>query len=306
MKKPMVQNFQRYPAPQIARKASAKPIPSNWVYLPYLMMLFLISIIIAIVPARAGELEDKFRVSDEKSTTTIDHSRWEGLLKTYVKQDSDGLNRVNYAAFKQMGRKSLNTYLQALQAVDVPKLNKNEQFAFWANLYNAETIEIILAHYPVKSIRDIDISPGLFADGPWKKKVLKVNGSDISLDDIEHKILRGLFKDPRVHYAVNCASVGCPNLATDPFTGSRLSAQLDAGASAYVNSPRGVRLKGRRLTASKIYKWFDEDFGNSERGILSHIRKYAAPDLNARLKGLDDISSYDYDWSLNDSRRKGM
>ena len=275
-------------------------------YFPYLLLLFIISVLIAITPVRAGALEDKFRTSDEKSTIQIDHSRWQGLLKTYVKQGSDGLNRVNYAAFKQMGRKSLKSYLNDLQAVDVPTLNKNEQFAYWANLYNAQTIEIILAHYPVKTIRDIDISPGIFADGPWKKQVLTVGGIKISLDDIEHKILRGFFKDPRVHYAVNCASVGCPNLGRDAFTGPEIESQLNASARAYVNSPRGVSVKGRRVTVSKIYSWFDEDFGNSERGVLAHIRKYADAGLAKDLKGLDDIYDYDYDWSLNDSRAHGL
>jgi len=275
-------------------------------YLPYLMLLFIVSVLIATTPVRAGALEDKFRASDEKSAIQIDHSRWQALLKTYVKKGSDGLNRVNYAAFKQMGRKSLKSYLTDLQAVDVAKLNKNEQFAYWANLYNAQTIEIILAHYPVKSIRDIDISPGIFADGPWKKKVLTVAGVKISLDDIEHKILRGFFKDPRIHYAVNCASVGCPNLGREAFTGPQIESQLNASARAYVNSPRGVSVKGRRITVSKIYSWFDEDFGNSERGVLAHVRKYADFDLAEQLKGLDDIYDYDYDWSLNDSRAQGL
>ncbi len=250
---------------------------------------------------RAGEIEDKFRSFDGASTKTIDHSRWDSLLAAYVKTDKSGLNRVNYSAFKQMGWTSLKTYLSELQSVDVPKLNRDEQYALWANLYNAKTVDIILSHYPVKSIRDIDISPGLFANGPWKKKVLKVNGIDLSLDDIEHKIMRGLFKEPRTHYAVNCASVGCPNIGTEAFVGSRLSDQLDAAARAYINNPRGVRFNGKRVIASKIYKWFDEDFGNSEQGVLAHLRKYAQGDLAQKLKGVTDIWDYEYDWTLNDA-----
>ena len=270
-------------------------------------LIFFTSLMMALMitstsSVKAEDFKNKFRVADQSSTIIVDHSRWEGLLKTYVKTDSAGLNRVNYAAFRQMGRKSLKTYLADLQAVDVPKLNKNEQFAFWANLYNAQTIETILAHYPVKSIRDIDISPGLFANGPWKKKALSVNSESLSLDDIEHKILRAQFKDPRVHYAVNCASIGCPNLSTEAFTGARLEEQLDNSARAYINNPRGVKLNGKRVIASKIYKWFDEDFGNSESGVLKHVRKYADAKLARALKGVTDIYDYDYDWSLNDSR----
>ena len=254
--------------------------------------------------AKAGKIEDKFRQSDPASTVKIDHGIWDGLLKTYVKPDSNGsgLNRVNYSAFKKMGQKSLKAYIDKLQSVDVTKLNRDEQYALWANLYNAKTIDIILAHYPVKTIRDIDISPGLFADGPWKKKVVTVNGLKLSLDDIEHKIMRGLFKDPRVHYAANCASVGCPNLGTEAFVGDRISPQLDFAARAYVNSPRGVKITGNRIIVSKIYSWYDEDFGNSERGVLAHLRKYAKPELKQKLAGKTSISGYVYDWTLNDTR----
>jgi len=106
-----------------------------------------------------------------------------------------------------------------------------------------------------------------------------------------------------VHYAVNCASVGCPNLARDAFTGGALEQQLNLGARAYVNSRRGVTVSGRGITVSKIYSWFDEDFGNSEAGILQHLHKYADADLAAKLKSINGISDYAYDWSLNDVSR---
>lgn len=252
--------------------------------------------------AVAGDIEDTFSVSDKNSTVTVDHSIWNSLLQKYVVSDDKSFNSVNYGAFKASGASDLKKYLSKLQATDVTKLNRNEQFAFWANLYNAVTIDVIIQHYPVKSIRDIDIS-GIFANGPWGKKLVTVNGKKLSLDDIEHKILRGLWKDPRVHYAVNCASIGCPNLAKTAFTGAQLEQQLNEGAKAYINHPRGISVSGKRVTASKIYSWFKKDFGSSEKNILRHVRKYASEDLKKKLNGITDISSYEYDWNLNDIKQ---
>ena len=167
----------------------------------------------------------------EGSARTVDHSAWDRLLKTYIVVGPDGLNRVAYAKFKASGGAELKAYLQLLEAADPGALGREEAFAYWANLYNAKTIDIVLTAYPVASIKDINLGGGLLAavtGGPWKAKTLKVKGVDLSLDDIEHGFLRPVFKDPRVHYSVNCASVGCPNLGTEAFTGAKLNGQLDA------------------------------------------------------------------------------
>ena len=267
-----------------------------------LVLLTIISLFATQSTVFAGVLEDTFNKSDEKSTVEVDHSKWDELLKVYVVSGDDGLNRVNYKLFKEKGKSALAGYLEELQKVDVPKLNRKEQFAFWSNLYNAKTVDIIIEHYPVKSIRDIDIS-GFFANGPWGKKVVKVNGVDLSLDDIEHKILRGFWKEPRVHYAVNCASIGCPNLAQDAFTGKNLEELLEKGAKAYVNSPRGAKFEKNRLIVSKIYSWFNKDFGRTEANIIKHLRVYAVGDLKTQLNGTNDIYDYEYDWSLNDTNK---
>jgi len=154
----------------------------------------------------------------------------------------------------------------------------------------------------VDSIRDIDISPGLFADGPWGAELVTVEGVPLSLDDVEHRILRPIWRDPRVHYAVNCAALGCPDLARDPFDAGRLDAQLDRQARRFVNHRRGVRFEGDGdLIVSGIYRWFSEDFGDgSDRAILRHLRRHAAPALAGRLAAADGIDDHDYDWSLND------
>ncbi|MBL6430454.1 MAG: DUF547 domain-containing protein [Alphaproteobacteria bacterium] len=175
-----------------------------------------------------------------------------------------------------------------------------DAFAFWVNLYNAVTLQVVLEHYPVASIRDIDLGGGFFSRGPWKKDLVTVESRALSLDGIEHGILRKRYKDARVHYAVNCASVGCPDLAPRAYTGAVLEAMLDAGARGFVNTPRGVRVEGAGIRASKIYSWFSEDFG-SEAQLRAHWRRYARPDLAAAIEGARRIAGYDYDWSLNDA-----
>jgi hypothetical protein len=264
---------------------------------------FLSAALAVISPAAAATPAETFVASTKGSTSVVDHSLWDRLLKTYVVPASDGINRVDYARFKSAGHQDLKTYIAALQGVDVAGLDRPEQFAFWANLYNAKTIDIVLDKYPVKSIKDIRLGGGVVAavtGGPWKAKVLKIGATELSLDDIEHGILRPLFKDARVHYAVNCASYGCPNLGHEAFTGKKLDAQLDAAARAYVNSPRGARFDGEVLTVSSIYSWFEDDFGGSEAGILEHLKRYAEPALKRKLESITEIADYGYDWALND------
>lgn len=256
--------------------------------------------------AYAAEPADLFRSAASGSKLSVDHSSWDRLLGTYIKRGADGLNRVDYAAFKSGGQAELKQYIERLEAVDPQTLDRAEQFAFLANLYNAKTIDIVLDHYPVKSIKDISLGGGLFATftgGPWKAKVLTVQGVEFSLDDIEHAILRPLFKDPRAHYSVNCASVGCPNLQRQAFTGASLDAQLDAAAKAYINHPRGASLIQGKLVVSSIYEWFKADFGGNDQGVLAHLRKYAAPELKAKLESVKAIGDNRYDWTLNDSSR---
>jgi hypothetical protein len=252
-------------------------------------------------PVAAQDLSTIFNQRDNAATMTIDHGLWAGILKTYVKASPDGINRFAYGKVTKSARKDLKDYLQAMTKVKVGTLAEREQRAFWANLYNARTIEVVLDHYPVKSIRDIAISPGLFAIGPWGKKLIEFEGRSLSLDDIEHQILRKVWKDPRVHYSVNCASIGCPNLPAEPFTGAKLEKMLDDGARAYINHPRGVTVaETGRVTASRIYDWFAADFGSSNANILAHLRQYAAAPLRAKLESAKSISSYDYDWALNE------
>ena len=251
--------------------------------------------------APKSKLWPRWSAHDSASTAIVDHGDWTRLLQAYTRPSDDGVVRFDYAGLAATDRAALDGYVARLTAVPVSGLNRDEQLAYWINLYNALTVQVVLDHYPVSSILKIGISPGLFSIGPWGKKLVSVDGEDISLDDIEHRILRPIWQDPRIHYAVNCASIGCPHLIDTAYTADRVDVLLEANAIAYVNHPRGAELRGGALSVSSIYDWFQEDFGGSETGVLAHLRKYARPELLRDLKLVFEIDSYDYDWSLNEA-----
>ena len=189
-------------------------------------------------------------------------------------------------------------YINRLQAVQVTSLNQDEQLAFWINLYNAQTIRVILDNYPVDSIRSIKTNAFDFK-GPWNDASLTVEGETLTLDNIENRIVRPIFNDPRIHYALNCAAIGCPNLRAQAFKGAGLNAVLDTQARTFINNPRAIKTEDGRIIASRIFLWYKKDYGDSEEDILSHIRQYANPELLQSLQGATNIDVYEYDWALN-------
>ena len=223
-----------------------------------------------------------------------------GLLSRYTVQGADSLVRVRYAAWAASAadRAALDAHIAREAARAPSRMGRPDAFAFWADLYNAVTLQVVLAAWPVRSIRSI--RPGPLDTGPWKAKRVTVEGRRLSLDDIEHGIMRPTFRDPRVHYAVNCASIGCPNLKRTPWTGANLEADLDAAARTFINSPRGVSMRpDGRLTVSSIYRWFREDFGGNDAGVLAHLARYADGALKARIAAGAGIGGDAYDWSIN-------
>ncbi|MCC7427564.1 MAG: DUF547 domain-containing protein [Alphaproteobacteria bacterium] len=252
--------------------------------------------------APRAELWPRWQRHDAASTRRVDHAPWDAILAAHHRRGADGIARFAYAEAKAAGAPAaLRRYLDALQATDVDALARPEQMAYWINLYNALTVATVLDRYPVESIRDIRTSPGLFAIGPWGAKVARVAGEALSLDDIEHRILRPIWRDARIHYAVNCAALGCPDLQPRAFRAASLDATLDRAARAFVNHPRAARIDARgRLVVSSIYHWFAADFGDgSERAILAHVTGLAEPALAARLAGRAGYDSHAYDWRLN-------
>ncbi|UCF99615.1 MAG: DUF547 domain-containing protein [Spirochaetaceae bacterium] len=248
-----------------------------------------------------ANLWPRWQTHDPAGTTAVDHSAWDRFLDRYLVDDHpSGINRVRYGEVSAADRRLLESYLDSLQGVQVSRLNRDEQKAYWINLYNAATVKVILDHYPVSSITKIDLSSGLFSRGPWDAEILTIEGAEVSLNDVEHRILRPIWQDPRVHYALNCASIGCPNLQDRVYTAANVEELLETGAREYINHQRGVSFQGNRLVVSSIYDWFQEDFEGSEEGVLRHLRRYAAPELAGKLEDYSGRISYQYDWSLNE------
>jgi hypothetical protein len=266
-----------------------------------LSAILLLAANIQALAAPRADLWPRWDKHDPGSTVTVDHSAWDRFLKTYLVTDHpSGIHLLRYGAVTPADRQALTEYLDLLQGVPVSDLDRAEQRAYWINLYNALTVKVILDHYPVSSIRAVDISPGWFSRGPWDAKLVRIEGEKISLNDIEHRILRPIWRDPRLHYAVNCASIGCPNLQPQAFTAGNTEDLLEKGAREYVNHPRGASKEGNRLVLSSIYDWFQEDFGGSEEGVKEHLSRFADASLSRELEGFRGKISYRYDWSLNE------
>jgi hypothetical protein len=229
-------------------------------------------------------------VSTSWASFTVDNSVYAELLKKYAKEGV-----VDYQGFKNEESK-LDQYLKVLEKTDSSKLSRNEQFAFYINAYNAWTIKLILSGYPgVKSIKEF----GSIFKSPWKKKLARIDGDVVTLDHIEHGILRPKYKDPRVHFAINCASKGCPPLRYEPYRGDVVDQQLDEMARAFINDPGRNRLEGKTLYVSRIFKWFKEDFDND---IVGFFQEYAQGDLKKKLDSSREeieVKYLSYDWSLN-------
>ena len=264
----------------------------------------LLSLLLVVVPLLAtaapkSDLWPRWQQHNPTSTLQVDHETWTGFLQKYlVPHQPEGVHKVRFAVVTAEDHQVLKAYLQQLQKTQISQYSRSEQQAFWINLYNAATIDLILDHHPVASIKDISF--GFFSFGPWDEKLLQVEGEPISLNDIEHRILRPIWRDPRLHYAISCASLGCPNLEQVAFTPENTATLLDSGARAFVNHPRGVRFADDdELVLSTIYDWFDEDFGGNEAGVLAHIKQFANPELRKQLDAFDGDIEYEYDWRLN-------
>ena len=252
--------------------------------------------------APKAELWERWTEHAPSATERIDHGAWDAFLEDNLIAGDDDVNRIAYAKVSDANRRRLDAYLAMLSGIRISNYSRDEQRAYWINLYNALTVDVVLDHYPVESIRDISISPGFFSVGPWGKKLITVEGEEISLDDIEHRILRPIWKDPRIHYAVNCASIGCPKLMVQAFTAANTETLLEQGAKDFINSDRGARVgPDGRLVASSIYDWFEDDFGGDESGVIAHLRRYADTPLAAKLEGVTQVYDFEYDWALNDA-----
>ena len=248
-----------------------------------------------------ADLWERWTAHDAASTARIDHGAWDDFLSRNLVPGPDGSTRLAYARVSPSDRALLDDYLKALTATTISRHARDTQLAYWINLYNALTVQVVLDHYPVASIRDIKLASGLFSGGPWDKKLVEIEGEGISLNDIEHRIIRPIWRDPRIHYALNCASIGCPSLSPKAFIPETLDARLTQAAITFVNSPHGVRVADGQVTVSRIYDWFHEDFGGGDTAVFEHILMFATPELRGMMRSIGKINNVAYDWKLNDA-----
>jgi Protein of unknown function, DUF547 len=232
------------------------------------------------------------------------HAAWDVLLKKHVVLlDGGKASRLRYADVAAE-RASLRAYLDALSKVGERQFRRwtpEQQMAFLINAYNAHTVEKILTRYPeIRSIWDF----GKFFGNPFRDRFFTLLGSRRSLDEVEHEILRKHYADPRIHYAVNCASVGCPMLREEAYDGARLERQLDHQAWRFLSDRTRNRVRGGRLEVSKIFDWFRDDFGPLEDYFARHAALLADDSAQEQRVARQQVPLrfLDYDWSLNDSR----
>nr|WP_067293015.1 DUF547 domain-containing protein [Marinobacterium profundum] len=242
---------------------------------------------------------------------TFDHSDWDRLLKAHVLELQHGrATQLDYKGMAQE-RPQLSAYLARLSEVQQHQFDswpKDEQLAFLINAYNAWTVELILGAYPdLTSIKEL----GSLFQSPWKKVFIPLLGKERSLDDIEHGLIRGSkrYQDPRIHFAVNCASIGCPALKAEAYNGNTLEQQLEQQTQLFLQDSSRNRNTAQRLEVSSIFKWYKDDFAAGWRGAQS-LEQFLA--LYADALGLSEtqlqrlgsgnieIDFLDYDWNLND------
>lgn len=234
-----------------------------------------------------------FKVKSVNSESKpINHAAFDSLLRKHVNKDGF----VNYEGFIK-DSVAFNKYLDLLSKnhPNEKTWSRNEQMAYWINAYNAFTIKLICNYYPVNSIKDIKKGIPLVSD-TWAIDFIKIEGKTYNLNNIEHGILRPKYDDPRIHFAVNCASKSCPKLLAEAFTADKLDAQLDAAGKEFIND--GVRNKitsSKKGNVSKLFTWFAGDFKKKDPSVIAFLNRYSTTKLDANA----DLNYMDYDWSLN-------
>jgi hypothetical protein len=220
-----------------------------------------------------------------QNASSFSHEMWDQLLKKYVSQEG----KVDYKGMKAEQGK-LRSYLDLLSNhAPAEQWGKNEQEAYWINAYNSFTVELILENYPVKSIRDLKNGK------PWDNAFIEIGEQKYSLNDIENNILRKKFSDPRVHFAINCASKSCPKLMNSAYTPEKLEIQLDAMAKAFINDPLKNKIASDKIEISQIFDWYRQDFIRSG-SVVDFLNTYSSIKITSDAQ----VSYMNYDWSLNE------
>ncbi len=231
------------------------------------------------------EVGEKLTSTTANSSVNVDHSQWDKLLKKHV--NKAGL--VDYKGFMN-DRKELDNYLKSLSSKNPDKnWSVQELLAYYINLYNAYTVDLILDNYPVKSIKNIN--------GAWTKAIVPVGGKKLSLGGIENGILRKM-NEPRIHFAINCASISCPKLLTEAYTASKINEQLDRAAKEFINSSEN-EISASNPKLSSIFDWYQKDYEvNGKQDVIGYINKYGKTQINASA----NIQYKAYNWDLNEQK----
>lgn len=231
--------------------------------------------------------------SNSANFKTIDHSELSFLLGTYVISDHpSGINRFRYGSVSKGHKQQLEDYIAALQKIDPRNYSRDEQKVYWLNLYNALTINLVIDNYPVDSIKDI-------GRDPWDKPLAKVAGQKLSLNDIEHRILRPIWKDFKIHFGLVCASLGCPNVQPVAFTVANSRELLKKSGRDFLNHKRGLQLEKGHLQASSLFDWYGSDFASDQKTLLKIFAHYSDDRKALYLLGFSGNINYNYDWRIN-------
>lgn len=248
-------------------------------------------------------LEPNWGACDPHSTATIDHRPWQFLLHKYLVKDTKNNKDVNlfhYALVSSADKKKLHNYLDYLQSLNIQHYNRQEQLAYWINLYNAQTVKLIISHFPADSVTSIGLSHSPFYIGPFSAKTLNVLGYGLSLRDINNRILHKFWHDQRIIFALSMGALGSPNLRQHAYRSDNLERMLDYAAFDFVNSEHGVTVKDHRLSVSKLFIWFKAaDFDSNDAGIIRFIQCYAKPKLYRQLNEISYISDSYFNWGIN-------
>ena len=268
------------------------------IYRKYIIILMLLTTGIAHASFYKN-LWPKWEVNNPYSQKVICHQLWQEFLNRRVFSNEEYINLIDYSHMTQTDLNLLKNYLKSMSEIDIDNYNRNEQLAFWINVYNALTTQIIANYYPVSTVQEINISPGLFSIGPWGANLITIKGTPLTLDDINNRIIRAIWNDPRTHYALNNGTIGAPNLGQKVYEGKTLQEQLNNAASNYINSLRGVNVIEGKLIISKLYNLYEEDFGGTKQDVLFHLLQFAKEPLRSQLKHINTIDSYMYNWHIN-------
>jgi len=235
--------------------------------------------------------------SNDFSRKTIDHQAWDRILGTYVVKKEQGVNRFRYGDLTARDKKVLRGYIDTLEKIDPRQYSRREQQAYWLNLYNALTVKLISDNYPLKKFADIRSSQR--SRDPLNSPVATVAGQSLSLNDIENRILRPIWKDHKVHFGLNCADMSCPGLLPHAFTGHNVKTMLSKSGRDFINNKNGVTLKNGKLTASSMFSRYREDFARDDKALLKVFAHYADDRLALYLLGFQGKINYVHDRSLN-------